>query len=178
MRAMSIEGENYERSITPVRSDISRFSRGTVGGSGSDEDERLFPSSPGPSQYNPEQFVRCSEPSARSLGVESEELLTQGEILQDEVLARTEGTNNPAEHVPEPQNHDQNFSEMSPTDVIPKSLILQVYDVLMNDRRKNKVVSSAPCSNRRTVRFLVLITAMTIARKINSRQPARSSEGP
>ena len=86
MRAMSIEGENYERSITPVRSDISRFSRGTVGGSASDEDERLFPSSPGPSQYNPEQFVRCSEPSARSLGVESEELLTQGEILQDEVL--------------------------------------------------------------------------------------------
>ena len=58
-------------------------------------------------------FVRCSEPSARSSGVHSEKLLTQSEILEDEILARTEGTNNPAEHVPEPQNHDKNFSETS-----------------------------------------------------------------
>jgi hypothetical protein len=29
VREMSIGGENYERSIIPVRSDISRFSRGT-----------------------------------------------------------------------------------------------------------------------------------------------------
>jgi hypothetical protein len=27
---MSIGGENYERSIIPLRSDISRFSRGTI----------------------------------------------------------------------------------------------------------------------------------------------------
>ena len=32
VREMSIGGKNYERSIVPVRSDISRFSRGTVGG--------------------------------------------------------------------------------------------------------------------------------------------------
>src|ERR1039458_1877718 len=30
VREISIEVENYERSITPVRSDISRFSRGTI----------------------------------------------------------------------------------------------------------------------------------------------------
>ena len=30
MREMSIGGENYERSIIPVRSDISRFSRGII----------------------------------------------------------------------------------------------------------------------------------------------------
>ena len=47
------------------------------------------------------------------MGVEDEKLLTQSEILEDEILARTEGTNNPAEHVPEPQNHDKNLSETS-----------------------------------------------------------------
>ncbi len=81
--------------------------------SGSNQDERLFPSSPSSSQHDPEQLLRGSEPTARSLGVESEKLLTQSEILEDEILARTEGTNNPSEHVPEPQNHDKNLSESS-----------------------------------------------------------------
>jgi hypothetical protein len=45
------------------------------------------------------------------LGVKSEKLLAQSEILEDEVLARTEGTNYPSKHVPEPQNHDKNLSE-------------------------------------------------------------------
>ncbi len=45
--------------------------------------------------------------------MEDEKLLTQSEILEDEILARTEGTNNPAEHVPKPQNHDKNLSEKS-----------------------------------------------------------------
>ena len=81
--------------------------------SGSNQDERLFPSGPGSSQYDPEQLLRGSEPAARSLAVESEKLLTQSEILEDEILARTEGTHNPAEHVPEPQNHDKNLSESS-----------------------------------------------------------------
>jgi hypothetical protein len=30
VREMSIGGEDYERSIIPLRSDISRFSRGTI----------------------------------------------------------------------------------------------------------------------------------------------------
>jgi len=45
--------------------------------------------------------------------VESEKLLTQSEILEDEILARTEGTHNPSQPVPEPQNHDKNLSESS-----------------------------------------------------------------
>jgi hypothetical protein len=43
----------------------------------------------------------------------SEKLLTQSEILEDEILARTEGTHNPSQPVPEPQNHDKNLSESS-----------------------------------------------------------------
>ena len=45
--------------------------------------------------------------------MESEKLLTQSEILEDEIPARTEGTNNPSEHVPEPQDRDKNLSESS-----------------------------------------------------------------
>ena len=48
----------------------------------------------------------------------------------------------------------------------------------ITSRTKKKVVLSAPCSTRRTIRLLTLIKAMTIARKMSSRQPARSSEGP
>ena len=48
----------------------------------------------------------------------------------------------------------------------------------LTSRTKNKVVSSAPCSSRRTIRLLALINAMTIVRKMNSRQPARSSARP
>jgi len=64
--------------------------------------------------------------------MESEQLLTQGEIFKDEIPAGTERTNNPAEQVPEPHNHGKNLSEMSPTEPIPKSLMLRVHDVLMS----------------------------------------------
>jgi len=37
--------------------------------------------------------------------VESEQLLTQGEIFKDEILARTESTNSPTNEVPEPHGH-------------------------------------------------------------------------
>ena len=43
----------------------------------------------------------------------------------------TEGTDNPAEEVPEPHDHGKNLNETSPAELIPKSLILQMYGVLM-----------------------------------------------
>jgi hypothetical protein len=61
--------------------------------------------------------------------MESEQLLTQGEIFKDEILAGTERTNNPASQVSEPHDHGKNVSEMSPTEPISKSLKLQVHDV-------------------------------------------------
>jgi hypothetical protein len=73
--------------------------------SGCHQDERFFPSCPKTSQHDPEQLVPCSESSARSLAVQSEELLTQGEVFQDEILAGTKGTAKPAEDVPEPHDH-------------------------------------------------------------------------
>jgi hypothetical protein len=37
--------------------------------------------------------------------VKSEQLLTQGKIFEDDILAGPECTNNPAEEVPEPNDH-------------------------------------------------------------------------
>src|ERR1035437_3895869 len=102
-------------------------------GSGCHLDERFLPSSPAPSQYDPEQLVCRSESPARALGVKSEQLLTQGKIFEDEILAGPECTNNPAEEVPEPYDHAQNLTGTLPIELAAKSLILRVYDVLMND---------------------------------------------
>jgi 2-polyprenyl-3-methyl-5-hydroxy-6-metoxy-1,4-benzoquinol methylase len=66
--------------------------------------------------------------------VKSEQLLTQGKIFEDEILAGPECTNNPAEEVPEPYDHAQNLTGTLSIELGAKSLILRVYDVLMNDR--------------------------------------------
>jgi hypothetical protein len=66
--------------------------------------------------------------------VKSEQLLTQGKIFEDDILAGPECTNNPAEEVPEPYDHAQNLTGTLPIELGAKSLILRVYDVLMNDR--------------------------------------------
>src|ERR1019366_595599 len=103
-------------------------------GSGCHLDERFLPSSPAPSQYDPEQLVCRRESPARALGVKSEQLLTQGKIFEDDILAGPECTNHPAEEVPEPYDHAQNLTGTLPIELGAKSLILRVYDVLMNDK--------------------------------------------
>src|ERR1035441_10270951 len=76
----------------------------------------------------------AGESPARALGVKSEQLLTQGKMFEDDILAGPECTNNPAEEVPEPYDHAQNLTGALPIELGAKSLILRVYDVLMNDR--------------------------------------------
>ena len=65
--------------------------------------------------------------------MKSEQLLTQGKIFEDDILAGPECTNNPAEEVPEPYDHAQNLTGTLSSELGVKSLILRVYDVLMND---------------------------------------------
>ena len=52
---------------------------------------------------------------ARSLGVQSKQLLTESEIFEDQVFSGTESTDNPSEERSERrddgQNHGQNFIE-------------------------------------------------------------------
>jgi len=49
-------------------------------GSGCDQDERLFPSSPDLPPADPEQLVRRRQSPTRPLGVESQELLTKSKV--------------------------------------------------------------------------------------------------
>jgi hypothetical protein len=72
---------------------------------------------------------------ARALGVKREQLLTQGKIFEDDILAGPECTNHPAEEVPEPYDHAQNLTGTLPIELAAKSLTLRGYDVLMNDSR-------------------------------------------
>ena len=66
--------------------------------------------------------------------MKSEQPLTQGKIFEDDIFAGPECTNNPAEEVPEPYDHAQNLTGTLSIELGAKSLILRVYDVLMNDR--------------------------------------------
>ena len=70
-------------------------------GSGNDQDERLLPTGPAGSQGNPEQLVQGRKSTARSLRVQSQQLLTEGQIFKDEVLARPERADDPPEEIPE-----------------------------------------------------------------------------
>src|SRR5664279_5659196 len=122
-------------------------------GSGCHLDERFLPSSPALSQYDPEQLVCRSESPARALGVKSQQLLTQGKIFEDDILAGPECTNNPAEEVPEPYDHAQNLTGTLPIELGAKSLILRVYDVLMNDRIKGPRQAVLPISGSAPTRM-------------------------
>jgi hypothetical protein len=45
--------------------------------------------------------VQRSQSAARSLGVQNEQLLTEGEIFKDQILSGTESTDNPSEDMSE-----------------------------------------------------------------------------
>src|ERR1700757_5306524 len=74
---------------------------------------RLFPANPKPPQHDPEQLVQSAESPARSPCAQSQELLAEGQVFEDEILSRTEGTDNPADEVSEPRDHGQNRIETS-----------------------------------------------------------------
>ena len=78
--------------------------------SGSNQDERLPPSRPERSQRNPEQLVQGSQSSARPLRVQSEQLLAQSQVFEDEVLAGAKRADDPPEEMPERHNHGKNCS--------------------------------------------------------------------
>jgi len=101
--------------------------------SGSDQNERLRPPRPEPSQRDPEQLVQRRESTARSGGVKSQQLLTEGEIFENEILSRTESTDNPAQEMPEEHDHGKNLIPTSQIELLVKLLIMRVFDLLAND---------------------------------------------
>ena len=97
-------------------------------GSGSNQDERLPPPGPEHSQGNPEQLVQDSQSTARSLRVQSQQLLVESQVLKDEVLMGA--AEQPAEQMSERHDHVKNVTETSRIQLCAKSFILQMYDVL------------------------------------------------
>jgi hypothetical protein len=64
------------------------------------------------------------------LRVQSQQLPTESQVLEDEVLPGTENADQPAEEMSERYDHGKNFSGKVRIELCAKSFILQVYDVL------------------------------------------------
>ena len=75
----------------------------------SDQDEWLPPPGPERSQRNPKQLVQASQSSARSLRVQSQQLPTESQVFEDEVLAGAKSADDPPEEMPERHDHDKNL---------------------------------------------------------------------
>ncbi len=66
--------------------------------------------------------------------MQSQQLLTEGEVFENEILSRTESTDNPAEEMPEGHSHGKNLIGTSQIELVVKLLILRVFDLLASDR--------------------------------------------
>ena len=86
---------------------------------GCNHDERRFPSSPESSQHDPEQLVQRSEPMAGSFGVQSNQLLAEGQVFEDEILTRAESAQKPAEEMAERCDHAKNLTENRKSSLSP-----------------------------------------------------------
>src|ERR1019366_6969403 len=65
----------------------------------SNEDQRPLPARPNSSQNDPEQPVDRTQSRARSLCVQSQQLLPKGEVLQEEFFSGAKDGDDPAEHI-------------------------------------------------------------------------------
>src|SRR6516162_10595260 len=112
-------------------------------GLGSNQDERLPPPGPEHFQGNPEQLVQGSQSTARSLRVQSQQLLMESQVLKDEILMGAESAKQPAEQMSKRHDHVKNVTETSRIQLCAKSFILQVYDVLARHRPRRRLRSSS-----------------------------------
>jgi hypothetical protein len=67
--------------------------------------------------------------------VQSQQLPTESQVLEDEVLPGTESADQPAEEMSERYDHGKNCSGKIRIQLCAKSFILQVYDVLARHNR-------------------------------------------
>jgi hypothetical protein len=96
----------------------------------SDQNERFPPPGPERSQRNPEQLVQVSQSTARSLRVQSQQLLTEPGFRGRGPAAGTDGADQPAEEMSERQDHGKKLSGKDRIKLCAESFILLVYDVL------------------------------------------------
>ena len=68
--------------------------------------------------------------------MQSQQLPTESQVLEDEVLTGTENADQPTEEMPKRHDHGKNFSGKIRIELCAKSFILQVHDVLARHNRK------------------------------------------
>jgi hypothetical protein len=96
------------------------------------------------SQRHPEQLVQGGQSSARPLRVQSEQLPTESQVFEDEVLAGAKRADDPPEEMPERHNHGKNIIGTIRIQLCAKSFILQMYDVLARHKGQHPCRHSGP----------------------------------
>jgi hypothetical protein len=96
-----------------------------------DKNQGSLPSRPEPLQDHPEQLVRGGEPTPWSSGVKGQQLLTQRQILEHEILARAERVDDPADDVTKGGEHGRNVIAMLTLQPGYKSFILDAHNILI-----------------------------------------------
>jgi hypothetical protein len=85
--------------------------------------------------------------------VQSQQLPTESQVLEDEVLPGTENADQPTEEMSERHDHGKNCSGKIRIQLFAKSFILQVYDVLARHRSddgqtgRNRITSCLPTTS-------------------------------
>src|ERR1017187_6924283 len=99
----------------------------------SNEDQRPFPARPNSSQNDPEQPVDRTQSRARSLCVQSQQLLPKGEVLHEEFFSGAKDGDDPAEQISKTHKHQGIIAKSAPRRCACKSLILRTRRVLARD---------------------------------------------
>jgi hypothetical protein len=83
-----------------------------------------------------------------SLRVQSQQLPTESQVFEDEVLAGAENADQPTEEMSERHDHSRNYIGKVRIELCAKSFILQVYDALARHSIVCAQLKGAPDSER------------------------------
>jgi hypothetical protein len=95
-----------------------------------DKDQRFLPARANLSQNDPEPPVDGTQSRARSLCVQSQQLLPKGEVLQEEFFSGAKDGEDPAEQMSKAHKHQGIIAKSAPGRCSSKSLILRSCRVL------------------------------------------------
>src|ERR1022692_2558156 len=76
--------------------------------------------------------------------MESQQLLTQGQVFQDKVLPGAKDRKYPAEQMYQTPKHDRILAECAPWTQAPKSLILRMYGIMASHSLETAILAIAP----------------------------------
>ena len=121
--------------------------------------------------------------------MQSQQLLTQSQVFEDEVLPGTESADHPPKEMPERHDHGKNLTGPVRIELFAKSYILRVYDVLARYRfwRNHRLPNAISCytaeatdqkpymigaSNNTTAPTIKVIGVPTLAKSVNPYPPS------